>query len=270
MTVTSALAPSEIYDKFLTALNSGDHDALRSVIAPDFTDHHPGFDIAGIDSYLAAVTDAKASLQLTGSLLSLISKDELVVTRVLLTGKHVGEVFGIASTGKQVSWETIEIWRVSDGQLAERWAQDDLSGLRQQLSAAEDNLALVRKVSNAVNSRRYDDLDALFAPDFVDRNAAWTVTSLAELKGIIIAAHEGLDFVANTDALYPAGEDRVVMHITFTGRHIGEFFGRPPTGRPVVWTSIEVYRLVDGKVAERWVQADTAGLMGQVGVSLPQ
>ena len=55
------------------------------------------------------------------------------------------------------------------------------------------------------------------------------------------------------------------MQITFTGRHVKPIFGIEPTGRPVSWTSIEVYRVENNLVAERWVQADTAGLMRQIG-----
>jgi predicted ester cyclase len=132
------------------------------------------------------------------------------------------------------------------------------------------NLDLCRRVSDAVNARRYDDMDALFAPDFVDHNPAWSVRDLQALKGIIREAQDALDFHAGLDALYPAADDRVVMQITFTGRHVKPIFGVAPTGKDVSWTSIEVYRIENEKVAERWVQADTAGLMRQVGVTLPQ
>lgn len=269
MTQTRTQTPLALYQRFLEALNTGDEAELSAVIAPDFTDHHPQFNITDLESYLAAVQAARGALQLSCELLDFVESGDKFVTRVRITGHHVGEAFGYAPTGRRVHWETNEIWRHSDGMLVERWAQEDLAGLQEQLSMAEANLAVVRKVSDAVNGHRYDDLDALFADTFVDHNAAWLVESLDALKGIIIDAHRGLDFVAHTDALYPAGEDKVVMHITFTGKHIAEFCGQPPTGKEVTWTSIEVYRLADGVVAERWVQADTAGLLRQLGVELP-
>jgi predicted ester cyclase len=179
-------------------------------------------------------------------------------------------VLGVPATGREVVWETTEIWRVADGRLAERWAVDDLLGLREQISVQEDNVALVQRVSDVVNERRYDALDELFSDDFVDHNPAWSVDSLEELKGIIKAVHGTLDFTANLDGLYPAGDDKVIMQITFTGRHVGPMFGVEPTGKAVTWTSIEVYRVADNKVVERWVQADTTGLMAQLGVPLPE
>ncbi|GAA0433776.1 hypothetical protein Aca07nite_01540 [Actinoplanes capillaceus] len=133
----------------------------------------------------------------------------------------------------------------------------------------QENVALVRRVTDAVNARRYDDMDELFAPNFVDHNPAWNVDSLQALKGLLAVAQEALDFRAGLDALYAADGGRVIMQITFTGRHVAPIFGIHPTGLPVSWTSIEVYRLENHKIVERWVQADTTGLMRQVGVLMP-
>ncbi|MEU5385064.1 ester cyclase [Kitasatospora cineracea] len=259
----------DLYRRFLDALNRNDPDGIAAVIDPAFRDHHPGFDISSLESYQQALKAAHDALDLRGELQEAFTAGDRVVTRVKLTGTHRGELLGIPATGRPVEWTTTEIWRAEDGLLAERWAQDDLLGLKEQLARGAENTAVVQRVSDAVNAHRYDDLDELFGPEFRDNNPAWSVTSLEELKGIIIGAHRALDFHAHLDALYPADPDKVIMHITFTGRHVGPFFGIEPTGKEVSWTSLEVYRLEHGKVVERWVQADTAGLMAQLGVELP-
>lgn len=269
MASTDVLTPTALYERFLTAFNNRDRDEIARVIAPDFTDHHPGFDVNGLDGYQSALREAYDSLNLTGELRDIIACDDKVVTRVLLRGRHTGPVFGLPATGKDVSWTTNEIWRVADGRLAERWAEDDLLGLRAQLSEDSANIALISTLNDVVNERRYDDMDELFAPGFVDRNPAWNVEGLAPLKTLIADAHKALDFTSNHDQIYAADGGKVVIHITFSGHHVGPFFGRPPTGKAVSWTSVEIYRIVNRKIAERWVQADTAGLMRQVGVELP-
>ncbi|GAA2318822.1 ester cyclase [Streptomyces kunmingensis] len=262
--------PTELYRRFLDAFNAADHATVAGIIGQDFVDHHPGFDIKGLDDYLAALRDAHATWNLKGELEEALAVgDDKVVTRVKLTGTHGGAAFGYPATGRAVEWSTTEIWRAEDGRLVERWAQDDLLGLREQVSTDAANLATVQAVSDAVNERRYDDLDELFGPTFRDNNPAWDVASLDELKVIIKAAHDALDFTVGLDALYPAAPDKVIMHITFRGKHIAPFFGQEPDGREVSWTSLEVYRLEDAKVVERWVQADTAGLMRQLDVPLP-
>jgi steroid delta-isomerase-like uncharacterized protein len=137
------------------------------------------------------------------------------------------------------------------------------------LTSDAENVQLIRRLTDVVNSRKYDEMDDLFADSFVDRSPAWSVKNLDELKRIIAAAHQSLDMYVTQDQIYAADGSKVVSHITYTGRHVGTFMGMPPTGKPVTWTSIEVYRLENNKIVERWVQADTAGLMRQLGVQLP-
>lgn len=259
-----------LYNRFLQALNAADDKVIEDVIDPKFEDHHPGFEVHGLESYQAALKSAHKALQLKGELEEIMAVDNKVITRVQLTGRHIGIIMDAPPTGKPVTWTTTEIWRIADGRFVERWAQDDLLGLRSQLLQDAENVQLVHHISEAVNTHRYDALDEMFAPNFVDHNPAWIVRNLEELKGIIRAVNQTLDFTAHLDQIYAAEGGKVVIHITFTGRHIAPMFGQEPTGKQVKWTSLEVYRIENGKVVERWVQADTAGIMRQLGVALPQ
>lgn len=271
MEVTAELGPNIVlYKQFLAAFNDGRLNDLSVVIADDFVVHHSGFgDSTGLDAYVAGLRSARECLTLTARLDYIAEFEDYVVTRCLLTGRHIGTFLGYPPTGRDVQWTTIELWRVADGKFVERWSEDDLYGLALQLSPDAENLALITKLNDVVNDRRYADMDPLFAPDFVDNNPAWSAHSLGELKDIIRSAHEALDFTSHHDLIYPADGGKVVIHITFSGHHVKKFFGQDPTGKTVSWTSIEVYRIVNGVIAERWVQADTAGLMAQLGVPLP-
>jgi predicted ester cyclase len=59
--------------------------------------------------------------------------------------------------------------------------------------------------------------------------------------------------------------DRVVVRHTHNVTHGGDFVGMPPTGRQAVISGTEVFRLVDGKVAEMWHQDDLLSLLQQLG-----
>lgn len=135
-------------------------------------------------------------------------------------------------------------------------------------SVQETNVAAVKLLCDIVNTRELDRMDDLFTSNFKDNNPAWSVASIAELKGIIAAALKCLDQYITQDMVLPV-DDKVVVLLTLRGTHIGDFLGIPATNKEVTWTSIEIFRFEDGKIAERWVQADTAGLMRQLGVQLP-
>jgi predicted ester cyclase len=131
------------------------------------------------------------------------------------------------------------------------------------MTTPDDNLRVCRRLTELVNARLYDRMDELFLPDFVDHNPAWGAAGLADLKTVLQGAHAALGMSIAYNDIFAAG-DKVVVRITLSGRHTGPFLGFPPTGKDVSWTSIEIFRLAGGKIAERWVQADVAGLMNQL------
>ncbi len=61
-------------------------------------------------------------------------------------------------------------------------------------------------------------------------------------------------------------DDEVVARQTVTGTHLGEHMGLPPTGRPVTYDEVFVFRYVEGRVAETWGVVDVLSQMKQLGV----
>jgi predicted ester cyclase len=60
--------------------------------------------------------------------------------------------------------------------------------------------------------------------------------------------------------------DKVVSRLTMSGTHKGEFMGIPPTGKKGTAKLIDIVRIVNGKVVERWGIMDQADLMKQLGI----
>lgn len=60
--------------------------------------------------------------------------------------------------------------------------------------------------------------------------------------------------------------DKVVGRTTVTGTHRGEFMGVPPTGKPVTYNEIFIFRFADGRVVETWGVVDVYAQMKQIGV----
>jgi steroid delta-isomerase-like uncharacterized protein len=66
----------------------------------------------------------------------LVAEGERVVARLTYTGTHQGELFGVAPTGKRVSYAGVAIFRIGAGRIAEGWVLGDVHGLMRQLSGA--------------------------------------------------------------------------------------------------------------------------------------
>jgi steroid delta-isomerase-like uncharacterized protein len=59
--------------------------------------------------------------------------------------------------------------------------------------------------------------------------------------------------------------DKVACRVISRMTHRGDFQGIPATGRQVTLSVIDILRFVNGKMAERWGEFDSLGLMQQLG-----
>ena len=124
--------------------------------------------------------------------------------------------------------------------------------------STEANKALVRRLIEEVwNAGNYAQLDALAAPTFAE--------STKRLNQMTRTAFP--DCVDTIDDMIAEG-DKVVVRWTARGTHLGEWpapWGPIlPTGKPVTFSAIHIFRIVDGKIVERWAQVDTLGMLQQV------
>lgn len=119
--------------------------------------------------------------------------------------------------------------------------------------AAANKAAVLRMFDEVFNGGRDHVLRELVADEFVNIN-----TGIAGPEGMASGAaflrktFEAPRFVVE-DAM--AEGDRVAVRWKLFGRHVGAFRGTPPSGDAVVMPAMSMFRMVDGKIAESWVQS---------------
>ena len=112
-------------------------DAIDEFIAPSFVNYDP---LPGLPGTLegakqlhrmlfAAFPDLKMTIH------DQAAEGDKVWTRKTASGTHQGELFGIPATGKQVSWNIIDIMTIRNGKVTEHWVVADVMSLMQQLGA---------------------------------------------------------------------------------------------------------------------------------------
>ncbi|MGZ4919919.1 MAG: ester cyclase [Halobacteriota archaeon] len=74
------------------------------------------------------------------------------------------------------------------------------------------------------------------------------------------------DLTATVEDMVAEG-DEVAYRLTFHGTHRGEMMGIPPTGKQVTYTGIGIDKVVDGTIAEMWLNFDALGMLQQVGAA---
>jgi len=126
---------------------------------------------------------------------------------------------------------------------------------------------LVRRYyEEALNLGRFDRLDDLLTAEFVDHEELRGIPPTRDgLKQKYTMLRAGFsDFAFTIEDLFSA-EDRVAARVTVRGTHDGEFIGRPATGRSFAVTSVGIFRITDGRIAEHWGVFDQLAMLGQLG-----
>lgn len=138
---------------------------------------------------------------------------------------------------------------------------------------AASNKETLRKVQEAWNQNRLDDLDQYFAPDFKansnDPNGAPGLAGAKASHGMMNQTFSERR-VQILDLLEDG--DKVFMRNRATGKHTaGEpWMGAPADGKAYDIESWSIYRFRDGKIVESWGLNDGMRLIMQVGGQLPQ
>jgi predicted ester cyclase len=58
----------------------------------------------------------------------------------------------------------------------------------------------------------------------------------------------------------------VAVRVTGEGTHLGEWLGIEPSGRRIQLRGLNLDRVVNGRIVEHWGEADTVGMLLQMGV----
>ncbi len=134
--MTNTEANKKLVTEFIDALFSrGDLDAVDTMLSDDFLNHDPPFGVtpdregmrtAGA-TFRAAFPDWRSDLDF------LVAEDDIVMEKFTAHGVNAGEIMGMAPTGREVSLQGINIFRVRDGRICERWGRLDDLGFLQQL-----------------------------------------------------------------------------------------------------------------------------------------
>ncbi|WP_374772104.1 ester cyclase [Streptomyces sp. NBC_01310] len=118
-------------------LECADLDACVEMLAEDFVANVPGAPdpLHGREVWrlgAQAMLDGFPDLQIDVE--EMFGAGDKVAVRVQFRGTHRGTFQGVAATGREVGFRSVEIYRIEDEKIAEEWVAPDLISLMQQIS----------------------------------------------------------------------------------------------------------------------------------------
>jgi ketosteroid isomerase-like protein len=125
----------------------------------------------------------------------------------------------------------------------------------------DDSIALVRRYVDALNAGDMDALDEVFADDFVIHQPSGDRRGKGAIRGFVAGVRRMLpDIDARVEAIFAddafSDGHRVGVLLVYeaTNKHLG---------RRVIVRELQLYRIVDRRIAERWYAADRRAARGE-------
>jgi len=158
--------------RFLEARVEGDLDAMDGLMAPEFVNHtkvlpdeEPGREgfMRTIARYTAAFSNSSIRFE------DQVAAGDKVVTRCILKRTHdLGELMGVAPTGREITLSVIVIHRIVGGKIAEEWGIGTIgTTLRDHLleqekierERVEQELRIARRIQQASLPKEVPELE---------------------------------------------------------------------------------------------------------------
>jgi len=142
--MTTAIHNKQLVEEFITALfTDGDLTAIDRYLDPDFINHDPPLPGApdGREGMRQAAELFRQAFPDWRSDVQQMIEGDLLVEHFIAHGTHRGSVMGESPTGHDVVLRGVNIFRITDGKIVERWGRLDDLGLLQQLGLAPGPVA---------------------------------------------------------------------------------------------------------------------------------
>jgi steroid delta-isomerase-like uncharacterized protein len=123
----------------------------------------------------------------------------------------------------------------------------------------------LKKVIAAYNGHKLEAFDTLFTDDCALVRNGVEAVGKEEVKKVLAKLYRAFPDIEYTiDDVIVAG-NKMGLRWHGTGTHRGDYFGIPPTGRPLQYDGITLYELRGDKIARIWVSANMLGVVRDLG-----
>jgi predicted ester cyclase len=131
--------PKRVVAGLYAAITAHNYDNMGKYLQADFLDHNPQpGQAAGANGAMHAFEELYKSFpDLKLQMQQVVAEGDWVTARVFAVGTHKGTWMGIAATGKPFRIGGIDMLKVKNGQVVERWGFFDFMSLQQQLAPAK-------------------------------------------------------------------------------------------------------------------------------------
>ncbi len=127
------------------------------------------------------------------------------------------------------------------------------------------NRSCKRIFVRCTDAKQNNEISRIISSNFIDYDAEDTTKGIEELQTLIVAPHEGFsDITHKIDQVYLIDDDKIFVRREMTGKHTGNFFNIPASGKNVTLHGHDLFKIVDGKIVEQWHIEQLLSLTNQI------
>jgi predicted ester cyclase len=124
---------------------------------------------------------------------------------------------------------------------------------------------IAEKYANSVwNGKEISIIDQLIHQDVVIHSPLGAFHGINAMKEVVQAWLKAFPDLRVGNDIIIEEDDLVSIQWRANGTHNGEFKWRKPTGKPVSYSGLTVYRIKQGKIVEYWAYLDIQHLLSQI------
>lgn len=146
--------------------------------------------------------------------------------------------------------------------------QEELSKFKQAELLKATNIELAKKFYKYLDELNFDTLRILCDPNIKVYYESTDPASFTDMEPFIKMFYGAFpDYKHQIDDIY-ATDDKVVVRLTYSGKHTNDFMDIKPSGNKFRYKGIQIFQFSNNKVINFWAVEDELGMMTQLGMEL--
>ena len=129
---------TDFFKQFVQFINTADENLAQQLISPVAKFYVPGQSepLQGPKGYLMIIAMMRSGFpDIQWTLEEMIAEGDRVAARFIMRGTHQGEFLGVPATGKSISVQAMNFYRLAGDQIIEEFGQPDMLGVLKQIGA---------------------------------------------------------------------------------------------------------------------------------------